>query len=50
MKKLMISSIAITIIAILFGLGADMLYPLIEKAALPFYNPETYVNALGGDY
>ncbi|RIL49933.1 Na+/H+ antiporter subunit D [Mammaliicoccus fleurettii] len=49
-NKLMIASITITVVAILFGLGADFLYPLIEKAALPFYNPETYVNALGGDY
>jgi multicomponent Na+:H+ antiporter subunit D len=49
-NKLMIASVAITIVAILFGLGADYLYPLVEKAALPFYNPETYVNALGGDY
>ncbi|WP_353462565.1 Na+/H+ antiporter subunit D [Mammaliicoccus sciuri] len=49
-NKLMIASVAITIVAILFGLGGDYLYPLVEKAALPFYNPETYVNALGGDY
>lgn len=49
-NKLMIASVSITIVAILFGLGADYLYPLVEKAALPFYNPETYVNALGGDY
>ncbi|MGK9044986.1 Na+/H+ antiporter subunit D [Mammaliicoccus vitulinus] len=49
-NKLMFASVTITVVAILFGLGADFLYPLIEKASLPFYNPETYANALGGDY
>lgn len=48
-NKLFIASFAITIVAIVFGLGADFLYPFIEKAALPFYNPEAYVHALGGD-
>ncbi|WP_414043645.1 Na+/H+ antiporter subunit D [Macrococcus sp. EM39E] len=46
-NKMMFAAVAITVIAVLFGVMSDSIYPFIEKAALSIHSPETYVKALG---
>lgn len=44
--KILFASFAMVILAVLFGLGADFLYPFIDMAAQSFYDPSTYSNIL----
>ncbi|WP_419892780.1 Na+/H+ antiporter subunit D [Macrococcoides caseolyticum] len=46
-NKMMIAAVTMTVIAVLFGVMSESLYPLIEQAAKSIYAPETYVKALG---
>ncbi|MCU7556386.1 Na+/H+ antiporter subunit D [Macrococcus capreoli] len=46
-NKMMFAAVTMTVIAILFGVMSESLYPVIEKAALSIHSPETYVKALG---
>lgn len=46
-KKMMFAALAMTVLAVLFGVMSDALYPFIEQAARSIYAPETYVKALG---
>lgn len=48
--KILFSSFAMVILSIIYGLGADILYPLMDMAAQSLYDPSTYSgNILGGD-
>lgn len=46
-NKMMFAAVLMTVLAVLFGVMSDALYPVIEKAALSIHSPETYVKALG---
>ena len=42
-------SIIAVVITVVFGLSADLLYPLISEAAQSFYDPSIYIESvLGG--
>ncbi len=47
--KLKFSAYSLVIISVLFGLFANSLYPVIEKAQDSFTNPTSYTEYLGGD-
>ena len=46
MDKMMFSAISLVVIAVVFGLSADFLYPLFEMAAQSFYDPASYSSYL----
>lgn len=46
-NKMMFAAVAMTVIAVFFGVMSDSIYPFIERAALSIHSPETYVKALG---
>lgn len=44
--KILFASFAMVILAVLFGVCADMLYPVIDMAAQSLYDPSTYSSIL----
>lgn len=47
MSKMMTAAVLMTVLAVLFGVMSESIYPMIEQAAQSIYAPETYVKALG---
>lgn len=45
-RRLLISPAILVGIAVLYGLGAEAVYPFINQAAESLYNPEIYINAV----
>ena len=48
-RGLLAVAVAAVVISVLFGLGADYLYPIIQDASITFYDPSAYIErVLGG--
>ncbi|EKU48041.1 Na+/H+ antiporter subunit D [Staphylococcus massiliensis] len=47
-KGLLTAGVLSVVITVAFGLCADLLYPLIEQAAVSFYDPQSYIDSIMG--